>query len=171
MCVWAQAGTVTLSDAAATEHRIAVVASYDELIDAIRTRKAELGLSDATVDSISGLAAGHTGKLLGPAQVKTLGKVSMGLLLQALGLVLVVVEDPAQTEKMRAQYAQREGHQVREGNNASPVSKRLISRVFGPFARQGGIARMRKLSAKERSDLARKAARKRWVKPARGRRQ
>ncbi len=154
-----------MTDATAGERRIAVVSSYDALIEAIRARKAELGLSDATVDSISGLALGHTGKLLGPAQVKTLGKVSMGLMLQALGLVLIVAEDPEQTERMRAQYVQRESGSVRDGNYASPVSKRLMSRVFTPFAKQGGIARMSKLSPEQRSDLARRAARKRWVRP------
>ena len=42
--------------------------NYDELINALRKRAAELNLSGETVDSFAGLPARYTQKLLGPNQ-------------------------------------------------------------------------------------------------------
>lgn len=141
---------------------IAEVTDYTGLIAAIRARKAELNLSDAQLEAASGLTAGHAGKLLGGAMVKSLGKVSLGLVLQGLGLKLIVAVDPAQAERMRPLYAERAVNQARLNNNASPVSTGMVSRVFRHFAKQGGRARWRGVAKKARSEAAREAALARW---------
>lgn len=43
---------------------LAIVRDYDGLIAALRLRKAELGLSDAALEQISGMTSGHVSKIL-----------------------------------------------------------------------------------------------------------
>jgi hypothetical protein len=57
-------------------------------------------MSGATLDEITGLPDRYTAKLFGPKQVRRIGMVSLGPLLQALGLRLVAVEDPEQTAQI-----------------------------------------------------------------------
>jgi hypothetical protein len=89
---------------------------HDGLIKVLRRRKKALQLSDAVTDELAGLCAGHTGKLLGPSQVKSLGKISLSALLGALALRLVVIEDVEQAEIMRGRWTPRaEQHVTIEG--------------------------------------------------------
>jgi hypothetical protein len=90
--------------------------THDSLIKVLRRRKRALQLSDALTDELAGLGAGHTGKLLGPMQVKSLGKIGLSALLGALALRLVVVEDIEQAELMRRRWTPRaERHVTMEG--------------------------------------------------------
>lgn len=70
---------------------LAVVGEYGELIEVLRNRASELGLSRLELDERTGLQVGYSGKLLGAGHVRTLGPLSMGLMLQALGLKLAVI--------------------------------------------------------------------------------
>lgn len=88
--------------------RIAIVSDYDGLIDALRKRIGELGLTNQTIDEITGLQPGYSGKLLGDAQIKKLGPLSFGTMLQALGLALVVVEDHAALARVAGRHEKRE---------------------------------------------------------------
>lgn len=144
---------------------LAVASGYQELLDALRARKAELGLSDAMIDMLSGLAAGHTGKLLGPAQVKILGPVSMGLMLQTLGLVLIVAEDAEQTAKMKRKYARRSEGNVRENNHAHDISIGLLNRAKPVLNKKIGeqlTEARKKIKPATRRRIARHAAMARW---------
>lgn len=67
----------------------ALISDYDGLIAAIVHRRHALGLSQLAVDQIAGLADGYTGKV--EANVRRLGMMSLGLILQALGLKLAPV--------------------------------------------------------------------------------
>jgi hypothetical protein len=53
-------------------------------------------------DRISGLANGAVAKIIGPRPAKKLGITSLGAVLQTLGLILVVVEDPVARDKTLA---------------------------------------------------------------------
>jgi hypothetical protein len=95
---------------------LAVVRSYSELIAALRARRDELEVTHETIDDVSGVASGYTSKVLGPKTGSThakrpsqrnLGPVSLGLLLGALGLALVVVEDPAAMVRVRGRLVKR----------------------------------------------------------------
>ena len=89
------------------ERRIAVVSTYDELIAAFRARADELKVTRETLDSVSGLQAGYSGKLLAPVPMKSLGRVSLGPMLQAMGLAIVLVEDPEAMRRFAGQHSER----------------------------------------------------------------
>lgn len=150
------------------EKRIAEVGSYDELIDALRMVMVERRLTVSTLDYLTGLQSGYSGKLLGLGQVKRLGPISMGLVLQALGVKLLVVEDTATLKKMQKQYEQRE----RPARDAYRVSTALIERVtptlFRNLAVKATEARKR-IPSSTRRRIARQAAKARWGKKARRR--
>lgn len=86
---------------------LGVVKTYDDLQRVVRDRVDEMQISCETLDHIAGWADGLAGKILGLRQVKTLGPRTLPLALDALGLALVVVEDPAVTARMRPRYTRR----------------------------------------------------------------
>jgi hypothetical protein len=77
--------------------------SYAGLHAILRARALEMGISRETLDTISGMPAGYSAKLLAPRPMRTLGAMSMPALLPVLGLKLVVMED----EEKVQQYAER----------------------------------------------------------------
>lgn len=124
-----------------TEPRqIAVVHDYPGLLTALRERAERLNVSRAVIDDVSGLASGYAGKLLANPPMKTLGAISLGPMLGALGLSLVLIEDPDQMRRIASRMSARNNSQVRLNANAS---KQFPGWLFN-------------------SRKARKAARKRW---------
>jgi hypothetical protein len=146
---------------------IAVVRDYGELIAALRARVVELGSAGETIDDVAGLPLRYTMKLLAPIPVKALGRTSMGPLLGALGLKLVVVEDTEAFERIRRRLVK-----AKNAHHSMLTTKRRLRSRFprGPeFARVMRARGILKTSPKQRSRLARKAARVRWGR-VRGRR-
>jgi hypothetical protein len=86
------------------ERRLAIVGNYDELTAALRARVAELGTTFDGLDELSGLPERYTQKVLSRG-CKSLGRVSLGPILQTLGLKLAVIVDDEQTAKMRPRLA------------------------------------------------------------------
>jgi hypothetical protein len=76
-----------------------MIASYDDFVDVCRARADELEISRIELDRITGLADAHSSMLLTKKFMKVFGPVSTGLMLDALGLRLLVVEDPKLTER------------------------------------------------------------------------
>jgi predicted transcriptional regulator len=74
-----------MSDATPT---IAIVRSYDDLRQAIATRRKSLGLAQLELDHITGLPDGYQGKI--ECGMRHFGALSLGLVLQALGVELVL---------------------------------------------------------------------------------
>jgi hypothetical protein len=70
-----------------------VAADYDGLVEAVRYRIHEIQTTHESIDDVSGLHSGYTGKIVAPVPIKSMGKVSMGPMLQTLGLRLIVVLD------------------------------------------------------------------------------
>lgn len=137
--------------------RIATVTSYDELIAAFRARADELKVTRETLDSVTGLQTGYSGKLLAPVPMKSLGRVSLGPMLQAMGLAIVLVEDPEALRRFAGQHAERKRTELATGKPeilTRPISLRKLRRM----ARLGGIKRAEKLSPKKRKMIALKAA-------------
>src|SRR5215469_15439449 len=137
---------------------LATVTDYDTLIAALRARADELNVARLVIDETAGLQSGYTGKLLGAAQIKTIGRISMGPLLGALGLALVVVEDPeaaaraARMPKRRVTWPQ-------------VTRKQAPARIFlftAENAREMGARRWLGVPERKREILARRAARARW---------
>jgi hypothetical protein len=137
---------------------------HDSLVELLRARKEELGLSNEFVDDIGGLAVGHAAKILGPARVKTLGRFSLDVLLEVLACSLVLVADPAKLRRTETRYEGRDQGKVHAPKDR--IAKGMIDRVkpvlFSELGRRGADERNRCLAAKHRSRIARKAARARW---------
>jgi hypothetical protein len=150
--------------------QLGVARSYDELHQILRARKDELNVSCITLDEAAGFTPGHASKLLAPRPLKRLGPLTLGLMLQALGLQLIVVEDAEALKRIRPKLVPREvkvpmlayswGHQL--GTSRRVVSKRFIRRL----ARKGGKARAQRLTPVQRSRIAKDAARARWKSAA-----
>ena len=69
------------------------ITSIEVLPAGVRVR--ELDVTLETIDSVAGFHSNYSGKLLAPVPMRTLGRLSLGALLQTLGLALIVVEDKA----------------------------------------------------------------------------
>jgi hypothetical protein len=142
------------------ERRLGEICDYDGLIAAIRARMRELGVTNETIDAITGLQSGYVGKLLAPSRIKKLGVMSFGVMMQSLGLKLIVVEDAKTTEKMRPRWTQRE--------KALPLLAiaRMPPRATWLFTKRSGRSaaklRAEKLPAERRHEIALNATTVRW---------
>jgi hypothetical protein len=78
------------------------------LLEVLRRRMRELGVTYDALDHIAGLCRGHSNKVLGRTPSKGIGKVSFGCILGALGLQVVVRVDKVQAERMASRWAERQ---------------------------------------------------------------
>jgi hypothetical protein len=144
-----------------TEHKqLAICRSYQELITALRARVVELGTTGESVDDVAGLPQRYTAKLLAPIPIKTLGKISLGPLLGALGLALVVVEDREALARIRDRLTPTKGSHA-----FLPTTQRRKHRPFTGDSEWGRIMRARRTvlsSPKTRQRQARHAILTRW---------
>jgi len=84
-----------------------VVRTLPELVQALRDRRDELGLTHETLDHISGLQSGYTSKVLAPIPIKGLGHVSAPALLGALAFEIAEIKltvDPKQAEVLASRW-------------------------------------------------------------------
>lgn len=146
--------------------KLATVNGYQGLVAAIRARKDEMRISDTELEELAQLTRGHVSKLLAPGATKVLGPLSMGRLLRALGIELIVAENAEQTAKIRELYMQRNENQVRRR-----ITLRAIATTDPPpwlidkeKARQLRQIQLARTTHEQRSKAARKGALKRWRK-------
>lgn len=145
-----------------TDRLIAEVRDYQELVAALRARVVELGVASETIDEVAGIPLRYTAKLLAPIPVKGLGRFSMGPLLGALALKLLVVEDTEMVEKLRHRWVPTRNASRSMLATKSPARSRFPR---GPaFATLMQARRVLKQSPEQRSRIATKAARARWSK-------
>lgn len=102
---------------------LGIIRNYDDLHAALRARVEHLNISRTTLDELAGLTPYYSAKLLSPKQLKRIGAISLGPLLGALGLALVVVEDDEQMKRMRARYVPRDLSYVRHRADAAGSEK------------------------------------------------
>jgi hypothetical protein len=78
-----------------------LVDDYKGLIETLRERADELGISRLEIDRIGGLASGYAGKVLGEAggRPKRLWPIGLEALLGTLGLRVLLIEDHAATAR------------------------------------------------------------------------
>ncbi|WGR91851.1 hypothetical protein MTX26_15935 [Bradyrhizobium sp. ISRA443] len=108
-----------------------VVSTCAELVQLLRERRNELDITHETIDDISGLQSGYTGKLLSPVPIKQLGAVSLGAMLGALALKIVrieLVEDPEQADRMRPRWTPRKRPRF---ENTRGARRRALSALLG----------------------------------------
>ena len=75
---------------------------YGALVATLCERTEQLELSRLELDRIAGLPSGYAGTVLSKPPVKTISLHSLGPVLQSLGLVLCVLEDPAARDRTLA---------------------------------------------------------------------
>lgn len=148
---------------------LAVVYDYKGLVDAFKAWVAELNVARETLDSVAGLPDKYAQKLLAPVPVKGVGRTSLGPLLGALGLKLIVAVDHEQLERIRHRLDQRSEADVkRETSNANGRMLTGKRRKKSATLIHPGTARMMRsrgvlmLTPRKRSRIARLAARTRW---------
>lgn len=146
------------------ETQLAAVNDYEGLQRAMRARAEALGISRATLDALAGTHDGHAGKMLADPPKKNMGITSLGLLLQALCIKLVVVQDDEQMKKLGERLVHRDERQVRLRNavQSGTVILKFSRRYMQKLGRLSGAARNR-LSKKKRKALTRAARRARWA--------
>jgi hypothetical protein len=104
---------------------LAQVMDYAGLIGALRQRCDELNLTFDVLDEIAGFTDRYAAKLLAPTArpVRRLGHMSMGALLGALGVRIVLVEDREALAKVRARYRPRKYARPRGWRARVPVKR------------------------------------------------
>jgi hypothetical protein len=135
---------------------IAIIRNYDDLRRALRAHCEQVNITRQELDARTGLADGHSGKLLGPRAVKGFGRVSLTWLLEALDLELVLRRrnDTATEAFTEASLDAQPAPQDWRRNRGPRWGKRMNAR------------RALSLTRDERSAIARKAAHARWQRRA-----
>jgi hypothetical protein len=141
---------------------LANVVSYQDMLDALRSRVAELQIAGEAFDAYAGLPVGYLSKLIGPKPARRLGMISFQPVLAGLGLRLLVVEDAAATARLKSRLKPRNASFVRTMPAAAGIV--FTARMLKRIRRLGGQARMAQLTPEQRRELARKAAAARWRK-------
>jgi|SRR4029077_9413974 hypothetical protein len=79
---------------------LAEAADYMQLVEALRARAEELAITRLEIDEIAGTPEGWASKVLTLSTMKALGLRSLGPILGALALKIVLVEDGPQRERV-----------------------------------------------------------------------
>jgi hypothetical protein len=122
---------------------VAEFSNYDELINGMRLRAAELNLSGQELDCVSNLPDRYCQKLLGPNSVRRLGLISLGPFLGALAVRGLLVEDSAHLFIFWGDVLQPDRRQLRARLRAKFLARQFNSimppcepRLCGESARQ-----------------------------------
>ena len=102
-----------------------MVSDYSELVHALRDRAIEMQISRLDLDEIGGLTSGHSSKLLSSKPAKIFGPISLGPMLEVLGLRVVLVEDTGLTRATQSRRTPVDQSNQRFGNknNSRPQLK------------------------------------------------
>jgi hypothetical protein len=84
-----------------------IIRNRDELLEALRLRKTELGLSNSLLEHQLHMADGHIDKLLGPSQKKGFSVPVMLDMVELLGCRLVIQVDAETEARMQTRYETR----------------------------------------------------------------
>ena len=139
---------------------IADVSSYEQMLAALRSRVNELQINGERFDEYSGLPRGYLSKLIGAKPVRRLGMTSFAPVLAGLGLRLLVIEDNAATERLKAKLPPRNQSYVR----SVAVHTNLTTLFLRKIGAKGGENSRKYLSKRLVKQLARGAALARWQK-------
>jgi hypothetical protein len=146
---------------------IAIATDYLTLVAALRKRVAELGINYETVDALAGWTDSYASKVLATEPLKRMGQMSLDAIIGALGVKLIVVEDPEQTAVITSRPAFQK-RKVARPMLSSAWHDHIVHRKTRQDMRnmgvRGGLARA-KIPPRKRIQLARRAARIRWSKP------
>jgi hypothetical protein len=141
-------------------HVLGTVNSYSDLHTIMRARAEALEISREQIDYISGLQSGYSSKVLAPVPSKRLGPLTMTLMLPALGMKLVAVEDAEALAQIGTRMVRR---QSKHAVHAKAVEYKLSRRFLRRIARKGGANSRRYMTRQRATELARHANAIRWA--------
>lgn len=152
------------------------VTNYLQLLQAIRARIAELGLSYETVDALAGWADDYASKILtleikpqregGKRRaLRAMGPMAFDAMLGAVGLKIILIEDERAIERIRKHrdFVKRKSP-VRNVVRQNYIVHRLTHENMRQLGIRSGEMRLIKIPPAKRKKLARKAARAKWKK-------
>lgn len=154
----------SMAAASVVSQPIAVVRSYDDLRCAVADWCRQIGMTREELDTEAGLTDGHSGKLLSARAVSKFGNVTLGRVLAACGLVIVVAIDPDAPPRPPPEPHAREGGRSFGAKNGSTTMHWRKTRGTA-WGRRMAALRALKLTASQRTASARKAAEARWRQP------
>jgi hypothetical protein len=140
-----------------------VIRCADDLVEAFRARKEQLGISNAAIEEHLLMASGTADKYLGPTRSASLTWRVTEDFMTLFGIEFVMRINPDLEAKMRDRLQRRDERQVRP---QSRLSRQLMevatSQFYARLSKLGNEARRVKLPAEARSRIARAAAVSRW---------
>ena len=146
---------------------LATVTDYAGLVAAIKARVGELEISYETADELAGLTERHFSKLLAPIPTRGFGPSTMGKVLAALGLVLIVSEDAERMCRIQPRLSEMPKKAKHASVTMRPAKKRKKKGYWRGNTAWSEVMNARRhliLSEAERRASARNAARIRWRK-------
>jgi hypothetical protein len=116
------------------------------LRDGSRARAAGMGISRLEIDRVGRLSEGHSGRLLSRKSERLFAIKSLGQILKALGVRLLLVEDPETTARTRRLMGgKRNEAYVREDNHWRNAERK-------PTAARNTAAKSRRVRAMGETD-------------------
>jgi hypothetical protein len=100
--------TVEVTVPSVPDQPVGEITDYASLIEAMRLRAEQLGISRETISEIAGLPDRYASKILSLKCVRRVGMQSLGPLLDALGLKLVAIPDEEALARNRLRYVPRD---------------------------------------------------------------
>src|SRR5258706_4650176 len=134
-----------------------VVTDYEGLHDAFVDRVEDLNVPRLEIDAVGKLQPGYSAKVLCDPPIKNLGPNTLGGMLRATGLALIVVLDDERFAPLKATMTKRERSVPPNGSMRRPAW--LITRESSQNMQQLPNS---KLSPRQRRFIAKRAARARW---------
>lgn len=158
---------------------IAVVRSYEDLVEAFRAIKERLGLTNAACDRLANLGEGATDKVLGPTGAKNIGPLTLNAFCWLFAVKFEMRIDLDQVKLMEQYWENSEAPRWFPGekmnrrvskavlDRAKPLVLKESGRAGGlksasllsaqQARRKGGKSRAKKLTKAQRKEIARKA--------------
>lgn len=144
-------------------HVAGPIADESDLVAALRARLEEINVSRAEVDEECELPAGYTSKRLAVPQIKYFGRDAFWNIAEALGLAIVLVEDPAATQRHATRMKRRVKKYARFDNSHwNARTESILRDIASKRGQNANKARNLKLGPRRRKQIARNAALIRW---------
>jgi hypothetical protein len=84
-----------------------LIRTMEDLAAALRAKREDIDVACETIDEIAGLTHGHVARITAPIPTKGLGSKSLPAVLGALGVALMLVDDPDQIVRVRGRWTKR----------------------------------------------------------------
>jgi hypothetical protein len=140
---------------------LAEVNGYGDLHRTMRQQAEELQVSRETLDAVSGVQSGYSGKLLADPPIKILGWDLAPCFLPTLGLKLLIAKDPAALAKLSHRMPKKDMRWSRVKRRPTPSqrARALLKKMLSRNGRLGGQVANGLRSVEERKEIARRGAR------------